>query len=104
MRLRRLVPVGILALVLFADIQVSAQYACPDQGRFWDPNKCVAFLEQRVLSRFPGLFRRDGQRLVIGLANGKQRVFVSGEREKDHETAISGTSFSTISRRSSTAS
>jgi hypothetical protein len=64
---------------------VAAQYSCPDQGRYWDPDKCTAFLERRVLKRFPGLFTRDGQRLVVGFGNGKQKVFVSGEREKDHE-------------------
>jgi hypothetical protein len=90
MRLRRLVSVGVLPLVLFTDIQVSAQYSCPDQRRFWDPDKCTAFLEQRVLEKFPGLFSRDGQRLVVRFANGQQKVFVSGERRKGSESSSIG--------------
>jgi hypothetical protein len=87
MRLGRLVPVGVLALVLLADSQVTAQYSCPDQGRFWNPDKCTAFLEQRVLEKFPGLFSRDGQRLVVRFANGQQKVFVSGVRQKGSESS-----------------
>ena len=92
MRTERLLALSVLALVLLPS-HVAAQYACPDQGRFWDPNKCISFLEQRVLKRFPGLFRRNGQRLVVPFANGKQRVFVSGEREKGHEDSSIGYTF-----------
>jgi hypothetical protein len=85
MRLGRLVALGVLAFVLLADSHVAAQYACPDQGRFWDPHKCTAFLEERVLTKFPGLFHREGRRLVVKFANGSQEVFV-GIDDPDHES------------------
>jgi hypothetical protein len=89
MRLGRLLALSVLALGLLPS-HVAAQYSCPDQGRFWDPAKCVAFLETRVLQKFPGLFKRDGQRLVIPFANGRQEVFTSGEREKGREESSIG--------------
>jgi len=74
-------------VAVLIDTRVAAQYACPDQARFWDPDKCTAFLEQKVLTRFPGLFAREGKRLTVTFANGKKQVFVSGEREKDREAS-----------------
>jgi len=76
------------ALVLFPGFgssTVVAQMPCPQTASDWQ--QCEKLVEKRLLKKFPRLFHRDGQKLVLRFSDVSPETFVDGETVKGYESS-----------------
>jgi len=79
------------ALVLFPGFgssTVVAQMPCPQTASDWQ--QCEKLVEKRLLKKFPRLFHRDGQKLVLRFSDVSPETFVDGETVKGYESSYAG--------------